>query len=494
MLNELNLSELKAGNSLNLSEKETFDICGKIVCGYLNHKGGFFDFVISPIDNEKEFIENFEQNLSTCIVPSALFSIRVEQDSDQNSSRLCIEVPFGKDVPYSFNNKIFIEKDQIILEADRDHILDMVLRKQIEPERCERRYSTGLKDEDLSELACKRLFTSKRVQNLYKNNEPDTLIHALEFLSLSSYGKITNAGDILLAKNPPTRHPQTRVRAVCYKNKSDSEYLDYKSFEGPLVEVLEAVYDFIERNTPTIARFSEDTNTREELPLYPARAVREGLVNAFAHRDYSSFSGGIKIEVSANSLQIWNSGSLPEGVDVSTLEQEGYVSILRNPDIAHILYLQGYMEKLGRGSTVIRNECKKAGLLVPAWKSDKSGVTLTFTSPSNMLEKIINQIKVEAGPEAKPEAKPEAGPEAKLLNYCRENIEISNLIKVITGVLSRKEIQDKLNFKDSESFRKNYLKPALEKGLISMTLPDKPTSPAQRYYLTDLGELLKKYV
>lgn len=112
-------------------------------------------------------------------------------------------------------------------------------------------------------------------------------------------------------------------------------------------------------------------------------AIREGIVNAFAHRDYSSFSGGIKVEISPVRLQIWNSGSLPDGVDADKLQQ-GHISVLRNPDIAHALYLQGYMEKLGRGSVLIRQACEDNGLAPPVWYSEgSSGVTLTFFTPGS---------------------------------------------------------------------------------------------------------------
>ncbi len=181
--------------------------------------------------------------------------------------------------------------------------------------------------------------------------------------------------------------------------------------------------------------------------------IREGIVNAFAHRDYSSFSGGIKVEISPVRLQIWNSGSLPDGVDADKLQQ-GHISVLRNPDIAHALYLQGYMEKLGRGSVLIRQACEENGLAPPVWYSEgSSGVTLTFFTP-----------------EATPEVAPEVTPED----------------------IKRIELQHHLKLADAEHFRKHYLLPALEQGVLAMTIPEKPTSSNQRYRLTSLGKIVRK--
>ena len=187
--------------------------------------------------------------------------------------------------------------------------------------------------------------------------------------------------------------------------------------------------------------------------------IREGIVNAFAHRDYSSFSGGIKVEISPVRLQIWNSGSLPDGVDADKLQQ-GHISVLRNPDIAHALYLQGYMEKLGRGSVLIRQACEENGLTPPVWYSEgSSGVTLTFFTP-------------EVAPEATPE--------------------VEKLIVLVNGDIKRIELQHHLKLADAEHFRKHYLLPALEQGVLAMTIPEKPTSSNQRYRLTSQGKIVRK--
>nr|WP_095068653.1 ATP-binding protein [Pseudomonas sp. Irchel 3A18] len=144
-----------------------------------------------------------------------------------------------------------------------------------------------------------------------------------------------------------------------------------------MAEVIEQLFTFIRRNTPSRARFSNDRTQREDIPLYPEVAIREGIVNAFAHRDYSSFSGGIKVEISPAQVKIWNSGTLPEGVSADQL-QHGHISVLRNPDIAHILYLLGYMEKLGRGSVLICQACESVSHLFLHFKSGSIAIVIKF--------------------------------------------------------------------------------------------------------------------
>jgi len=63
------------------------------------------------------------------------------------------------------------------------------------------------------------------------------------------------------------------------------------------------------------------------------------------------------------------------------------------------------------------------------------------------------------------------------------------LIEAISGEMSRDELQTALGLKDRKSFRELYLKPALEEGLVEMTIPDKPNSKNQKYRLTEKGQL-----
>jgi len=72
------------------------------------------------------------------------------------------------------------------------------------------------------------------------------------------------------------------------------------------------------------------------------------------------------------------------------------------------------------------------------------------------------------------------------------NTPVNLLINVLEGEMNRQEIQEKLELSHVEYFRLNYLKPALEQGLIEMTIPDKPNSRLQKYRLSAAGKQRKK--
>ena len=119
---------------------------------------------------------------------------------------------------------------------------------------------------------------------------------------------------------------------------------------------------------------------------FPKRALQEGIINALMHRDYSSFSSSVTISVYPDRFVISNSGKLPDDIEIKDLKKN-HDSHPVNPDIAHIVFLNGLIDKLGRGTIRMIEECKDAGLRVPTWKETSSGIVLTFNGPKGLAEK-----------------------------------------------------------------------------------------------------------
>ena len=109
---------------------------------------------------------------------------------------------------------------------------------------------------------------------------------------------------------------------------------------------------------------------------YPKDAVREVLLNAIAHKEYS---GGVPIQISVytDKIIIWNEGQLPENWTVKNL-LEKHASRPYNPDIANALFRSGYIESWGRGTLKIIRECKQAGIPEPVFSYDSSDISVEF--------------------------------------------------------------------------------------------------------------------
>lgn len=450
---------LSLGENQQVEFKSSFnnlEELGMIVCGFLNSSGGY---LICGINKRGDVIgisesfkgeERLNQYLIQNISPKAFVAVQVEELEEKQV--ICIEVPAGSDVPYAFRDVIYIRSGEHTQVANAQTIRDIVMRHQIEPERWERRFSFANieKDIDVQEVrdAVKAAGNVGRV--LFRDDE--NIFMVLEDFSVSRNGQLTNGGDVLFTTNPSIRLVQTRIRAMRYNSdKAGDKFIDMKSFEGPLYRVFEDSYSFIVRNTATVSRFIKGSPNRQDAPIYPEEAVREALINALAHRDYSSPSGGVSIHVYPHRLEIWNSGALPDGVTTQSL-LEGQISILRNPDIAHVLYLRGLMEKAGRGSVLMVQKCLENGLPTPFWKSDPQlGVTVIFSTTEVTTEVI-------------------------------------KLLKRFKGEMSRGELQQAMELSNAEHFRKSYLNPALQFNVIEMTIPEKPTSSKQKYRLSAIGE------
>ena len=457
------------------SSIKNVDILGRIVCGFLNTTGGYLICGIQEpgrivgLNLSEDIVAELASKMHEGISPRSMVSIQAHVL--EGKSVLVIEVPAGKDVPYAFRDVIYLRVGDSNQRADAATIRDIVMRRQIEPERWERRFSFAdlEADVDVKEIQS-AVADAQKVRRAYFRDAAEPLM-VLEDFAVAKYGRLTNGGDVLFARNPAVRLPQIRIRAMRYNSdKAGDKFSDMKSFEGPLHSIFEEAYTFIVRNTPSVSRFIKGNPKRQDSPLYPEEAVREALINALAHRDYSAASGGVSIHVFPRSLEIWNSGPLPDGVTEENLPK-GHISVLRNPDIAHALYLRGLMEKAGRGSVLMVQQCDAAGLPRPFWKSDpKLGVTVTFPAPV-----VTGEVTGEVTPEVTPQVTPQ----------------VEKLVGLIEAQMTAAEIQSVIAIKDRVHFRNAYLKPSLAAGLIEMTIPDKPNSSKQRYRLTALGQTVR---
>lgn len=465
---------LRLGEGPNIEFKShcpNADAIGPEVSGLLNTTAGGFIVcgvddtgMITGIDDADALEKTLEQALEKDLSPGTLVEIHIQKVLDKDL--IVIEVPAGRDPPYAFQNVIYKRTGVETLKADVETIRDLVLRRQVEPERWERRFSLADPNKDLDEGEISAAIRSIAKTGRLQINDQLPSISFLEKLSVFKYGRLTNGGDVLFTTNSALRNPQIRVRATNFQtDKTGDKYRDWKSYEGPLVPLLEMVIGFIQINTQTPSDFTADSLTRLDIQQYPPEAIREGLVNAFAHRDYSNFSGGIFVNIYRDRLEIENTGKFPEGVTLDSISK-GQVSVLRNPDIAHVLYLRGKMEKVGRGSVLIQKACTDNGLPLPKWSESDQGVRLTFFAHPGAQEATKEDSQ-------------------------KVSREIKRMLTVFTGDMSRRELQDILGLKDDEHFRLAYLKPAIEQHLISLTIPEKPSSGKQKYRLTKKGESLR---
>jgi ATP-dependent DNA helicase RecG len=144
--------------------------------------------------------------------------------------------------------------------------------------------------------------------------------------------------------------------------RTDSDLLFQDVINGNLFEQVEKTMDLL-LTKYTKALISYQGLTRVETNEYPKDALREALLNAVAHKDYTG-PYPIQISVYPDKIMIWNYGQLPENWTIEDLLNK-HSSQPRNPDIATAFFRSGYVESWGRGMDKMRNLCQEAKIPAP---------------------------------------------------------------------------------------------------------------------------------
>lgn len=223
-----------------------------------------------------------------------------------------------------------------------------------------------------------------------------------------------------------------------------------------LIKATHQVLDKLNLENRTLTKIT--AKERKEQRLWNAIALREAVINAFVHNDYTK-EVAPKFEIFEDRLEITSFGSLPEGLSKDEFF-EGY-SIIRNKELMRIFKDLDLVEQLGSGIPRI----------LQAYSED------CFHFSENFLR--ITFLSTEAVTPTQ---------QVTQQDTQQDTQQVNELLKVFRGIHSRSELQEMLGLSDRENFRKNYLQPAVEAGLVALTIPDKPTSRNQKYYLTEKGK------
>lgn len=356
---------------------------GRVLCSFLNTKGGKIfigvDFAgkVNGIQLALDKVSKLRSFLIGEIVPDALFDVSVESVLDKTI--IIVSAEEGSRQPYVFDGSIYYRNGMITHKASSKEISALIRNRQDDELHWERQIKLGVEWEDLDEALIVKTFNEARMNNR-TSYSGEHVVTFLEEYGLMSNMSFTNACTLLFAKKAHQFFPQSRVRLTEYPaNKISDNLLRDEFLEGNLFSIVDRLQDYID-NLGTRSVFIENDLQRKDF-RYPPFALREGFINALIHRDYSSYHSHMTISVFPERLVISNSGSLPEELGGAKALKSEHRSYPNNPDIAHIFFLRAYIDKLGRGTNKIIDECDKAGLKHPTWKSTKSEVVLTINGP-----------------------------------------------------------------------------------------------------------------
>ena len=274
----------------------------------------------------------------------------------------------------------------------------------------------------------------------------------------------TNAAVILFAHRPKQFIPGAYVQYVQFGGTDKaSEILNERVFTSCLFDQLPKLDTFTENSVVTTRPVPVTAFREEQVVNYPREAIRELLLNAVMHRDYSS-NMPIRYYEFSDRLEIMNAGGL---YGKARPENFPHVNDYRNPIIAEALKNLGYVNMFNRGVSRVKELFKENGNPPIDFNVDKITVfevvvkpNVSATSPSTNVGKATNRGRKKMVP-----SKTELD---KLLFYCREP-------RTLTEILNY------MGYTNRTKFRNKYVKPLLQEGQLLMTDLAHPTSKFQKY-------------
>jgi ATP-dependent DNA helicase RecG len=185
--------------------------------------------------------------------------------------------------------------------------------------------------------------------------------------------------------------PEARVSCARFLGDSKTSILDRYEGEGTIADAIYEIPKFIARNTRLTAEIK--SIHRKDIPEYPPIAIREALVNALAHADYSTKGSHIQIAIYDNRLEIQNPGMLPFGFTFEDLKAG--VSRVRNRVIARVFHELQLMEEWGSGYKRIIEACREGGYPEPKWEELGTSIRVTFYphAQTQLFGKIDSEIE-----------------------------------------------------------------------------------------------------
>ena len=235
--------------------------------------------------------------------------------------------------------------------------------------------------EDLSEKAIATFISkaekSGRLDSDLRQESKEELVRKLNLVS-NTY--LTNAA-VLLFHNDPEKYIFGSFIKIGFF-ESDSEIIYQDEIHGSIIEQVDKVVELLYHKYLR-AKISYEGIQRVERYPFPEEALREELLNAIVHKDYSS---GVPIQISVydDKLYIANDGKLPDDWTMDDLLGK-HNSMPHNPRIAHVFYLAGFIESWGRGVEKIFRSCRSNGMDEPVYTIHPRDLLIRFDAPKELI-------------------------------------------------------------------------------------------------------------
>lgn len=288
-----------------------------------------------------------------------------------------------------------------------------------------------------------------------------------ELMSVLKNQAVTLSATLLFSPYPQAYFPQLCITAIVVPGtevgtlgQMGERFLDNQRIEGNIPEMLNEAITFVKRNMRTKTIIDANTGQRVDRTDYPIPAIREAIINALVHRDYSIHTEGMPIQIIMfeDRIEVHNPGGLYGRIRI---DQLGKVQPdTRNPVLAAALETLGITENRYSGIPTIRMEMEKYNLKQPEFLDERGSFVVKLYK--ELEDKKIDEINDDA---------------------------VKNLLLFCRTPRTRKEICDYLGLSSVTYAIQKHIMPLVDSGKIKLSIPDKPKSPKQLYYSEEARRL-----
>ncbi|MCK5161014.1 MAG: putative DNA binding domain-containing protein [Candidatus Aureabacteria bacterium] len=368
---------IKEGEGLTVEFKEKYTSkIDRDIVSFSNTKGG--NILLGISDDGKIVGEKLTNKLKAQINDLARKcepAITVKRIS-QVDKVVVIEIEEGTEKPYSCSEGYFRRLDAVTQKMNQREVRLIFREAQsisFESLICE---NIRLSDLSLSKIRAflKESGTSFKVSKA-------NLESFLSSLGLYEYKKVNNAGTLMFASKIDRFIHYSEIILAAFKGKDKRFIYDRKDVRDDLLTQLNEAVSFIKKHLNV--RGEIKGINRYDIYEIPLDALREAILNAIIHRDYSMRGTSIYVEIYDDRVVIVNPGGLPHGITKSNFGKE---SIRRNLIIADLFHRMGKVERIGSGIQKMRGLMKEASLKEPVFESETFFRAIFYRNPRYSLK------------------------------------------------------------------------------------------------------------
>ena len=388
---------ISRGESQSLEFKESLrlkDELGDTVSGFSNSDGGFIlvgvsdDGGVFGVDTGKNTLEELANYIKRNTDPRIFPSVKILDIGGKKV--VMIEVRASAEKPVFFKNhahKRVGKTNQRISSSE----LRTLAKESGEKIYWDERVCGDASLKDIEEEKVRQFLRRARFERRLEIGPDIPVKDALERSNLIKNNKLTNAAILLFGKEPQKFFLQTKLRCALYKGRTPVTFIDLRIIEGNIIDQVGEAEKFVLAHIKKAAKIVGFE--RQEVWEYPINALREAIVNAICHRDYS-YSSDITIGIFDDRIEISNPGTLPEPLTPEDLKKK-HKSIPRNPLVANAFFLIGNIEQWGEGTNKIVKWCLEHGLREPNFEEIAGGFLVRFYAPEDILSLIPEPGKID---------------------------------------------------------------------------------------------------